>query len=72
MSPFLEARHDADVGCYAVAVMTVLKGLYQDDVAVAMKYEHEVAVAREVADDEPSHVISVKCTDSLDDYVEFV
>ena len=59
MSPLLEAWYDEVVGCYAVAVMTGLKGLNQDDVAVAMKYEHDVAVARAGADGEPAHVISV-------------
>ena len=52
--------------------MTGLKGFNQDDVAVAMKWEHDVAVARAVADGEPAHVISVKFTDRLDNYVEFV
>ena len=69
MSPFLEARHDAAVGCYAVAVMTGLKGFNQDDVSVAMEYENSVAVARALVDGEPAHVISVEFTDRLDDYV---
>ena len=71
MSPFLEAFHDAAVGCYAVAVMTGLKGFNQDDVAVAMKYKHDVEVARAGTYDEPAHAISVQFTDRFDDYVEF-
>ena len=59
MYPFLEARHDAAVGCYAVTFMTGLKGLNQDEIAVAMKCENDVAVARAGADGEPAHVISV-------------
>ena len=50
MSPFLEARHDAALGCYAVAVMTVLKVFNQDDVAVTMECKNDVAVARAGAD----------------------
>ena len=72
MSPFLEARHDAAVGYYAVTVMAGLKGFNQDDVDVAMKCDHDVAVARAGADGEPAHVISVKFTDRLDNYVDFV
>ena len=72
MSPFLEARHDAAVGCYAVAVMTELKGFNQDNVAVAMECENDVAVARAGADGEPAHVISIKFNDRLYNYVEFV
>ena len=72
MSFFFEAHLDAAVGHYVVAVMKVLKGFNQDDVAVAMECEHDVAVARAGADWEPSHVISIKFTDRLDDYVEFV
>ena len=45
MYPFLEARHYEAIGCYVVAVMTRLKGFNQYDVAVAMKCEHDVAVA---------------------------
>ena len=59
MSPLLEARHDAAVGCYVVAVMTVLKGFNQDDVAVAMKFEHDVAATRAGADGEPAYVTSI-------------
>ena len=72
MSPFLEARHDAAVVRYKVAFMTGLKGVNQDDVAVAMECEHDVAVARAGADGEPAHVISIKFTGRLDNYVEFV
>ena len=69
MSPFLEARHDAAVGYYAMAVMTGLKGFNQDDVAVAMECEHDVAVVRAGSDGEPAHVISINFTDRLDDHV---
>ena len=72
MSPFLEARHYAVVGCYAVAVMTILKIFNQDGVDLAMECEHDVAVARAGADGEPAHVISIKFTDRIDDYVDFV
>ena len=71
MSPFLETLHDAAVGCYAVAVMTGLKGFNQDDVAVAMECENDVAVARAGADREPAHFISIKFTDRIDDHIEF-
>ena len=56
MSPFLEARHDVAVGRNAVAVMSGLKGFNQDDVAVAMECENDVAVARVGADGPPAHV----------------
>ena len=72
MSPFLGAHYDAAVGCYAVAVMTILKGFNQDNVSVAMKCEHDVVVDRAGADGEPAHAISVKFTGRLDDYVELV
>ena len=72
MYPFLEARHDAAVGCYAVAFMTGLKGFNKDDVDVTMKGEHDVVVARLGSNGEPAHVISVKFTDRLNDYIEFV
>ena len=39
--------------------MTGLKGFNQDGVDVAMKCEHDVAVARAGADEEPAHFISV-------------
>ena len=52
--------------------MTGLKGFNQDDVDAAMKYEHYVAASRAGANGEPAHVISVKFTDRIDDYVEFV
>ena len=55
-----------------MAVMTGLKGFNQDDVAVAMECKHDVAVAGAGADGEPAHVISIKFTDRLDDYVDFV
>ena len=69
MSPFLEACHDAAVGCYAVAVMTGLKWFNHDDVAFAMECEHDVAVAILGSDGEPAHVISIKFTAKLDDHV---
>ena len=72
MSPFLEARHDAAVGRYAMAVIPGLKGFNQDDIAVAIEYEHDVAVARAGAEGEPSHVVIIKFTGGLDDYVELV
>ena len=50
MYPLLEARHDEALGCYAVAVMTGLKGFNQDDVDVAMECEHDVARVRAGAD----------------------
>ena len=59
MSPFTEARHDADVGRNAVAVMMGLKGFNQDVVTVAMECEHGVAVARAGAYEKPAHVISI-------------
>ena len=59
MSPFLEARHDAAVGFYAVAVMTGLKGFNQDGVNAAMECDHDVAVTRAGADGKPAHVISI-------------
>ena len=37
-----------------------------------MECNHDGAVARAGADGEPAHVIIIKFTDSLDDYVEFV
>ena len=52
--------------------MTVLKRFNRDDVAVAMKCEHDVAVDRAGTYGEPAHVIRVKFTDRHDDYVEFV
>ena len=52
--------------------MPGLKGFNQDGVAVAMECEHDVAVARAGADGEPAHVVSIKFTDRLEDYVEFV
>ena len=72
MSPFLEARHDAAVGCYAVAVMTGLKGFNQDDVSVPMECEHGAAVARTGADGELAHIISINFTDRFYNYIEFV
>ena len=72
MYPFLEARHDAAVGCYAVAVMPGLKGFNQDDVAVAMECEHDVAVARAGVDGELARVVSIKFTARLNNYVESV
>ena len=72
MYPFLEARHDAAVGHYAVAVMTGLKGFNQIDVAVTMECKHYVAVARAGVDGEPAHVVSIKFTDRLDNYIYFV
>ena len=36
VSSFTEARHDADVGRNAVAVMMGLKGFNQDGITVAM------------------------------------
>ena len=72
MSPFLEEHHDAAVGCYVVAFMTGFKGFNWDDVAIAMKCEHDEAVARARADGELAHIISVKFTDRLDNYVEFI
>ena len=51
--------------------MSGLKGFNQDDVAVAMECEHDVAVARVGADGPPSHVVIINFTDRLDDYVEF-
>ena len=72
MSPFLEAHHNAAVGCYVVAVMTGLKGFNRDDVAVAMECGHAVVVARAGADEEPAHFISIKFNDRIDNQVEFV
>ena len=71
MSPFLEAHHDAAVGCYAVAVMKGFKEFNQDDVAVAMECEYDIAAERAVADGEPDHAISIKFTDRIDDHVVF-
>ena len=72
MSPFLEAHHYADVGCYVVAVMTGFKAFNQYDVAVAMEFEHDLVVDRVGAYGEPAHVISIKFTDRIDDHVDFV
>ena len=68
----MEAHYDAAVGRYAVAFMTGLKGFNQYDIAVEMEYEYDVAVVGSGADGETFHVISIKFTDRLDDYVEFV
>ena len=69
MSPFLEAHHDAAVGRNTVAVMTGLKGFNKDDILVAIECEHDVAMNRAGADEKPAHVISIKFTDRLDNYV---
>ena len=59
MSPFTEARHDAAVGHYVVAVMTGLKGLNRDGITVTMECENYVAVDRAGADGKLVHVISI-------------
>ena len=72
MSPFTESRHDAAVGHNAMLVMTALKGFNQDGVAVAMEYEHHVAVAQAGADVKPAYVIGIEFTERLDDNEEFI
>ena len=59
VSLFTEARHYAPVGRNVVAVMMGLKWFNQYGVTVTMEFEHDVAVARVVADDKPAHVISI-------------
>ena len=59
MFPFAEARHNAAIGCNAVAVMTGLKGLNRDGITVTMECENDVAVDRAGADGKLVHVISI-------------
>ena len=55
-----------------MSVITGLKGFNQDDVTVAMKCKHDVAVTRQGTDGKPAHVISILFTDRLNDYIEFI